>query len=99
MPYSQLHRLGFTAFCLVSACFCPGISAHGRKGTAPSAPFRQPLTKGEKVQHALNRNAVSRGFEARDPADAVGQRLAVVRTGAPGERAVDIEEDQRFVAQ
>jgi hypothetical protein len=29
----------------------------------------------------------------------VDQGLAVMRAGAPGERAVNVEEDQRFVAQ
>jgi uncharacterized protein (DUF1800 family) len=55
MPHNILNRLGFAVFCLVSACFYPGISAHARKDTAPLAQFRQPVTKDEKVQHALNR--------------------------------------------
>ncbi len=47
-----------------------------------------------RIEHALYGNAVGGGVEAGDAADAIGQRLAMMRAGAPDERAVDIEEDQ-----
>jgi hypothetical protein len=44
-------------------------------------------------------DSVGGSFETGDAADTRGQRVAVMGTGTPREGAVDIEEDQRSVAQ
>jgi hypothetical protein len=67
----------------------------GRLGAGAPHHGRQ----NDRIEHALHGDSLGGGFEAGDAADALHQRVAVVRAGTPGERAVDIEEDQRFVAQ
>ena len=48
------------------------------------------------VEHALHRNVVERSSEAGNGAARLHQRFAMMRSGFANERAVDIEENQRF---
>jgi len=51
-----------------------------------------------RVQHALPGNAFGGGFEARYLANAMNQRLPVMRPGAAHQGAIDIEQDQPAIA-
>jgi hypothetical protein len=46
------------------------------------------------IQHALGRKAVKRRGKARDPSNALDQRILVVRASPPHQSAIDIEENQ-----
>ena len=67
----------------------------GALGAGPAQHRRHNV----RVQHPLHGDAVGGGFQSRHAADAMDQRFAVMRAGAPHQRAVDIEENQCAIGQ
>src|ERR1022692_1357858 len=66
-------------------------AANGGRGRAGIA---QHAREDVGIEHAVDGDVVSAGFEAGDAADGIDERLAMVRPGAADEGAVDIEEDE-----
>ena len=66
---------------------------HGphRGGAHRNALALQHLAENVCVEHAVHRDAFSSSFDAGHGADGIYQSLAMLRSGAPHQRAVDIE--------
>src|ERR1017187_6075118 len=69
-----------------------------RHGTANGGRGRAGVAEHARedvgIEHAVDGDVVSRGFEAGDAADGIDERLAMVGAGAAEEGAGDIEEDE-----
>ncbi len=58
-----------------------------RRGSRPPHHFGENV----RIEHAVHRDVLRRGFESGNRAHSIHQRLPVMRAGAANQRAVDIE--------